>query len=84
MLRHHLTMNKNYLGKIVNPKLRSVFTKQRISAHNLRVVADRYCRNRLGRNERACLICANPNDIEDEYHFIILCDVCNNLRVLKI
>ena len=56
----------------------------RISAHNSRVVADRYCRNRLGRNERTCLIIANSNDIEDEYHFILLCDVCNDLRVLNI
>ena len=72
---------EQYLDKIVNPKLRSVLTKLRISAHNLRVETGRYARNRLERNERKCLICANSNDIEDEYHFIILCNVYNDLRV---
>ena len=72
---------EHYLDKIVNPKLRSVLTKLRISAHNLRVETGRYGRNRLERNERKCLICANSNDIEDEYHFIILCNVYNDLRV---
>ena len=65
----------------MNPKLRSVLTKLRISAHNLRVETGRYGRNRLERNERKCLICANSNDIEDEFHFIILCNVYNDLRV---
>ena len=57
---------EHYLDKIVNPKLRSVLKKLRISAHNLRVETGRYGRNRLERNERKCLICANSNDIEDE------------------
>ena len=56
---------EQYLDKIVNPKLRSVLTKLRISAHNLRVETGRYCRNMLERNERKCLLCANSNDIED-------------------
>ena len=34
--------------------------------------------NRLERNERKC---ANSNEIDDEYHFIILCNVYNDLRV---
>ena len=37
--------------------------------------------NRLERNERKCLLCANSNDIDDEYHFIILNNVYEDLRV---
>ena len=62
ILRQHLAM-KIISIKIVNPKLRSVLMKLRISAHNLRVETGRYGRNRLERNERKCLICANSNDI---------------------
>ena len=72
---------EQYLDKIVNPKLRSVLTKLKISAHNLRVETGRYGRNRLERIERKCLLCGNSNDIEDEHHFIILCKVYNDLRV---
>ena len=43
---------EQYLDKIVNPKLRSVLTKLRISAHDLRVEYGRYGRNMLERNER--------------------------------
>ena len=62
---------EQYLDKIVNLKLRSVLTKLRISADNLRVETGRYGRKRLERNEKKCLLCANSNDIEDEHHFII-------------
>ena len=47
----------------------------------MRVETGRYGRNRSERNERKCLLCANSNDIEDEYHFIILCNVYDDLRV---
>ena len=62
---------ENYLDMI--PKnYRFFITRMRMSAHELRIQTGRYGQNRLPRNERYCL-CCNNNDIEDEYHFILIC-----------
>ena len=51
----------------------------RISAHNLFIESQRYGRNRKDRCERKCVLCSK-NDIEDEYHFILICDRYNDIR----
>ena len=55
----------------------------RLSAHSLRIQTCRYSRNRLPRNERYCQ-CCNTLDIEDEYHFILICPCYNDIRMIYI
>ncbi len=51
----------------------------RLSAHQLRIETGRYGRNRVPIDERYCTIC-DARDIEDEYHFVIVCPRYNELR----
>lgn len=67
----------SYLEKIVNPKFRKALSKLRLSSHNLNIEEGRY-RN-IGRNERYCTFC-NKRDLEDEYHFILICPAYNEIR----
>ena len=53
-------------------KLRIIWTKLRLSSHKLRIELDRYNRNRTPRELRNCILC-NVNDVEDEYHFVLVC-----------
>ena len=67
-----------YLQKVESPKLRKFLSKIRLSSHNLNIEEGRH------RDEaRARLICnlCEKHDIEDEYHFIIVCPINNNIRV---
>ena len=54
-----------------------------MSSHKLRIETGRYGRNRIDRNERQCQIC-NCGDIEDEYHFIIICNKYSDIRKIYI
>ena len=53
-------------------QLRSVLTKLRLPSHKLRIETERYNRNRTDRELRYCTLC-NVNDVEDEYHFLLIC-----------
>ena len=57
------------------------FVKIRISAHNLNIEFGRY-RN-IERSQRLCKVC-NANEIEDEFHFILRCNLYDDLRKLFI
>ena len=50
----------------------------RVSSHNLSIETLRRGRNRIPRNERICYFCGT--DIEDEFHFIIVCKKYTDLR----
>ena len=50
-----------------------------MSSHKLRIETGRYGQQRINRSERYCTIC-NTNDIEDEFHFVLICPAYNNLR----
>ena len=54
-------------------------SRLRMSAHDLRIQSGRFSSNRIRREERYCL-CCNSSDIEDEYHFILICPCFNELR----
>ena len=69
---------ENYLD-FVPKKFRISLTQLRLSAHSLRIEAGRYGNHRLERNQRTCQVC-NSNDIEDEYHFVIICPAYVTLR----
>ena len=59
--------------------LRFYFTRIRISAHSLRIQTGRFGNNYVPRNERFCN-CCNTRDIEDVYHFILICPLYDELR----
>ena len=64
----------NYLLRINSFKLRKNITRLRISSHNLFIETFRRGRTRLPRSGRL------GTDIEDEFHFIMLCKNYSDLR----
>ena len=58
-------------------KPRSVYTRYRISAHNLGIESGRYTKTPV--EERLCRQCTSKNNIEDEYH-IFVCVAYTELR----
>ena len=60
--------------------LRIFISRIRLSSNSLRIQTGRYSRNRIVRNERYCL-CCDTTDIEDEYHFILICSCYSDLRM---
>ena len=64
---------------ILTKKFRIATSRLRLSSHKLRIETGRYAPNRIDRNQRKCLLC-NKNDIEDEYHFVIICPFYDELR----
>jgi hypothetical protein len=84
ILYKYLTNNVSiqfYLTKCIPGKNVNLLTKFRLSAHPLRVEQGRY--NGIARQERLCEFC-NLNEIEDEYHFILICPLYKNLRSMYI
>lgn len=67
----------DYLAVLDNFKHRQAISKMRLSSHKLNIERGRY--TRIPRQDRKCELC-NRNDIEDEYHFMIVCDVYSDLR----
>ena len=67
-----------YLDKTPK-KFRIAFAKLRLSSHQLRIETGRYGNQRIERNQRYCLIC-NILDIEDEFHFVCVCNAYNVIR----
>ena len=64
---------------ILPSKLRNILTRLRLSSHKLRIESDRYTRNRTPSELRYCILC-NVNDVEDEYHFVLVCPAFTELR----
>ena len=69
---------ENYLD-VLPSKLRINISKLRLSAHQLRIETGRYARNRLERALRLCTLC-DISDIQDEYHFVLVCLVYDSIR----
>ena len=66
-----------YLTLLSNEKYRNALAKIRLSSHSLKIEAGRH--NDTSRANRKCPFC-DLNDIEDEYHFIIICPLYSDLR----
>ena len=58
-------------------KFRNVLAKVRFSSHDFNKEQGRY--KNITRNERKCLVC-NLDEIEDEYLFILVCQLYHELR----
>ena len=71
---------ENYLNVSLHRKYRSAITKLRLASHPLRIETGRHGQNRVDRQERICPICDN-GDIEDEFHFVLVCTAYNHLRL---
>ena len=67
---------EHYLNVLPN-KLR--VASSRLSSHQLRIETGRYSQNRVDRAQRICTLC-NKSDTDDEYHFVLVCPICSNLR----
>ena len=48
-----------------------------MSSHQLSIETGRH--NNINRNDRKCALC-QVNDIEDEFHFVLVCTVYEQLR----
>ena len=59
-----------------NDYVRIAITKLRLGSHNLLIERGRW--NNTDYLDRKCLLC---DDIEDEYHFVIICPKYYDLRV---
>jgi hypothetical protein len=77
MFKHNFTFEK-YLDCIKENKYRLALTKFRLSAHDLEIEKGRH--NNIPRSERKCKNC-NMKQIENEFHFILVCPKYRNLRL---
>ena len=66
-----------YLLIMKNKNFRNAIAKLRLSSHHLNIELGRH-RN-IERAERKCTLC-NLNDLEDEFHFTLVCPIYNDLR----
>ena len=60
-----------YLKSINNPKLRVALSKFRASSNDLEIERGRYVRRKLNVDKRLCLSC---NVVENEEHFVTVCN----------
>ena len=67
-----------YLKSVNISKFRQSLSKLRMSSHRLQVEAGRWSKpNPTPHNERKCLVC---NKIEDEFHFLLECQLYTDIR----
>ena len=67
----------SHLSVVEKESFRNALTRFRVSAHCLRIESDRHLQ--IDRAERICT-CCNNTDIENEYHFCLICPLYNELR----
>ena len=73
---------ETYLN-VLPAKYRIALSRLRLSSHKLRIETGRYSQNRTERRNRLCTFC-DKGEIEDEYHFILICEAYQQLRRLYI
>ena len=65
-----------YLEKSIPKLYKKCIIEIRVSSHNLCIELDRH--KKISRDKKFCMTCIST--IEDEYHFILVCPVYNELR----
>ena len=68
----------SYLNKLTNIKYRKAISKIRLSSHNLNIEIGRH--RQIERNNRKCPFC-DLNELEDEYHFILICPQYCDIKI---
>ena len=58
---------------------RIAMSRFRLSSHHLKIETGRYKQERIERSMRKCQLC-NHQDVEDEYHFLLICPVFSDIR----
>ena len=69
---------ESYLYNVTIPRFRIALSRLRLSSHSLEIERGRYP-PLTPRHRRYCRQCY-VQDIEDEYHFILVCNKFNNIR----
>ena len=69
---------EHYLNILPN-ELKEALSLLRLSSHQLCIETGRYSQNWVDRAQRICTLC-NKSDIEDEYHFVLVCPVYSILK----
>lgn len=69
---------ENYLDGLPS-KSRVALSQLRLSSHQLRIETGRYSQHRIDRSLRICTLC-DKRDLEDEYHFVLICPIYNIIR----
>ena len=67
-----------YLENILSKKWRVMLAKLKISSHFLRIETFSYGRDRIDRQDHICTLCSM--ELEDKYHFIIMCPLYQDIR----
>ena len=70
-----------YLDILETPKYRKVISQLRLSSHKLAIATG--CHNKITLHDRKCTHCT-LNDIEDEFHFVLVWTFYSNIRNLYI
>ena len=65
-----------YLRKCIPSNYKRLISKFRLSSHNLAIETGRY--NNISMNDRLCKFC--NTDIEDEFHFVLICPNYSEIR----
>ena len=76
LYRHLALDNIFYLSNLQNDFIRIALTKLRLGSHNLLIERGRW--NNTAFENRKCLLC---DEIEDEYHFVVVCTKFHDLRI---
>ena len=76
MFKSHI-YREDYLYLLNIKKFRNALSRFRCSSHDLAIETGRY--QKIDRINRLCRHC-NLNCIEDEYHFLLVCPLCCELR----
>ena len=76
LYRHLTSENIFYLSNLQNNFIRIALTKLRLGSHNLLIERGRW--SNIAFENRKCLLC---NEIEDEYHFVVVCIKFHELRI---
>jgi hypothetical protein len=66
-----------YLSLVKNSKYRNAISKIRTNSHNLEIERGRHCKPRLAIKDRLCNKC---KVLEDEIHFVTVCDKYKTMR----
>ena len=76
LYKHLNTDDITYLSLLQNDYIRASITRLRLGSHNLLIERGRWSNTMY--EDRKCLLC---DDIEDEYHFVVICVKFHVLRV---
>ena len=70
---------ENYLYEVKSVKHRIALSRFRLPNHTLVIEKGRHMRPQIDRNDRKCGLCTN--EIENEFHFVIVCPIYEKERV---